>query len=111
MRLTFPCTIPPVIAMARSPTLSKGETFTFRLDPALKAALAASATEQHKQPGELVRELLRAHVAQRERHAFEEEARRQSAIINAAGQDPQSDEAQVMGELNAHLDQALDEWN
>ena len=34
--------------------------------------------------------------------AFEAEARRQSLIINAAAQDPNSDEAAVMRELEAH---------
>jgi hypothetical protein len=35
---------------------------------------------------------------------FEAEARRQSLKINAAAQDPNSDEAAVMRELEAHLD-------
>jgi hypothetical protein len=34
--------------------------------------------------------------------AFEAEARRQGLIINAAAQDPNSDEAAVMRELEAH---------
>jgi hypothetical protein len=34
--------------------------------------------------------------------AFEAEARRQSLIINAAAQHPNSDEAAVMRELEAH---------
>lgn len=96
--------------MAHSRAPSKGETFTFRLDPVLKAAFAASAAEEHKQPGELLRELLRTHVAQRERRTFEEEARRQCAIINEAARDPTSDEAQVMRELDAYLEPLGDEW-
>jgi hypothetical protein len=39
---------------------------------------------------------------QRRDLAFEAEARRQSLLINAAAQDPNSDEAAVMRELEAH---------
>ncbi len=89
---------------------SKGETFTFRLDAALKAALVASAAEVHKQPGEFVRELLQNYLSKRERRVFEEEARRQCTILNEAARDPDGDEAQVMRELDANLKEFGAEW-
>ncbi len=98
---------PRVTLMSASP---KAGSLTFRLEPALKAALAASAAEQRKQPAELMRELIRAHVEQRRRRTFEEEARRQCAIINQAAQDPHSDEAQIMRELVSHLEDIGNEW-
>jgi predicted transcriptional regulator len=96
--------------MPRTSASPKGDTFTFRLDPAMKAALTHSAAAEHKQPAEVVRNLVRDYLAQRERRAFEEEARRQSLVLNAAAQDPTSDEAQVMRELEADLDAFADEW-
>jgi predicted transcriptional regulator len=87
--------------MARTTDLLKDETFTFRLDPALKTSLTRVAAKVHKQPAELVRQLVRNHVAKVERREFEAEARRQSRIIAEAAKDPNSDEAQVMRELDA----------
>lgn len=83
----------------------KTETVTFRLEAALKGEFAEIAEAEHKPVGELLRELVRQHVKQRKRLAFEAEARRQCAIINAAAQDPDSDEAQVMRELDANFDE------
>ena len=98
--------------MARPSSAPKGETFTFRLEPGMKAALTQAANEEHMQPGELMRSLLEAHLAAKKRHAFEEEARRQCLLINARAQDPDSDEASVMRELSGHLDadEYGDEW-
>lgn len=90
--------------MRRSPDALKGETFTFRLEPALKAALTRSAEEDQVQPAELLRELVRAHLADRERRAFEAEARRQSLAIAARAGEPGSDDAQVMREIAGQLD-------
>lgn len=98
--------------MSRTSTNPKGETFTFRLDPELKAALVRSADDEQMQPAELLRALVRDHLAERERRAFEAEARRQSLAIAARARDPNSDEARVMDELAAALeDEALGaEW-
>ena len=96
--------------MGRASDPPKGETFTFRLDPAMKAALMSLATEEHKQPGELMRELVRDHIARAERRAFEEEAHRQCLVIKARSRDPKSDEAQVLRELEADLEAFGDEW-
>ncbi len=83
---------------------SKVDTFTFRLDPALKAALRRSAKEERLQPAELLRELVREHLAGKARRAFEADARRQSLLVAGALADPAGDEAQVMRELEAGLD-------
>ena len=90
--------------MPPSSDAPKGETFTFRLEPALKAALTRSADEARVQPAELLRELLRAHLADRERRAFEAEARRQSLAIAASAGESDGDEAQVMREIESQLD-------
>jgi len=96
--------------MARTTADPKADTFTFRLAPAMKAALAKSAAQEHKQPAELMRELVRDHIARRERQAFNEEARRQCLTINALAKDPDSDEAQVAREMEADLEAFADEW-
>jgi len=82
---------------------------TVRLDPALKADLAELAKQESKAMGELLRELIREHVARKKRQVFEAEAHRQSLEAAAAARDPNSDEAQVMRELEAELELA-DEW-
>ena len=101
---------PGTLAMAQFSASPKGETFTFRLDPGLKAALVASAAEVHKQPGQFVRELLQSYLSKRERRVFEEEARRQCTILTDAARDPDGDEAQVMRELDANLEEFGAEW-
>ena len=88
----------------------KAEIITFRIPPALKAAFAEIATEEAKPVGELLRELIRERVKQKERREFEAEARRQSMIIAKAAEDPNSDEAAVMRELEADLEEFGKEW-
>jgi hypothetical protein len=96
--------------MPPSSTAPKDETFTFRLDRSLKAELARAAAEDHLQPGELLRALVRRHLAHRTRRAFAAEAHRQSLLVARQGAEPRSDEAQVMRELDAYLDSgALDD--
>lgn len=84
---------------------TSAETVTFRIDPALKAALAELAEAESKPVGALLRELVRERVEQQRRRAFEAEARRQSRLIAAAARDPDSDEAAVMRELEASFDE------
>jgi hypothetical protein len=88
----------------------KTETVTFRIDAALKDEFAEIAEEEEKPVGELLRELIRERVKLRQRLAFEAEARRQCGLLNAAAQDPSSDEAAVMRELEADLHDFLVEW-
>jgi hypothetical protein len=54
--------------------------------------------------------MIRELVEQKRRREFEAEARRQCLEINAAAQDPTSDEAAVMRELDAELEELRDEW-
>ncbi|MDB5482464.1 MAG: hypothetical protein JWO83_3517 [Caulobacteraceae bacterium] len=85
----------PKSSASSRPSISRitwAETFTFRLEPALKAALTRSAEEERVHPGELLRELVRAHLAARERRAFEGEARRQSLAIGARAGQPDGDD-------------------
>jgi len=91
--------------MARTSTDHKADIITFRIPPALKAALTEVAEQESKPVGELLRELVRDRVAQKERREFEAEARRQSMIIASAAEDPDSDEAVVMRELDANFDE------
>lgn len=96
--------------MAATTTGTKVEMVTVRLDPALKAELAEVAKRESKAMGELLRELIRERVARRKRQDFEAEAHRQSLQAAAAARDPNSDEARVMHELEADLEEFADEW-
>lgn len=91
---------------------TKDETFTFRLDPALKAALRRAAEDEQMQTADLIRQLVRDHLAAKERRAFEAEACRQSLAIARRTRDPNSDETRVMHEIEAGLDRDdfADEW-
>lgn len=96
--------------MTLTTTEAKVEMVTVRLDPVLKAELVAAAKQESKGLGELLRELIREHVARKKRQDFEAEAHRQSLEAAAAARDPDSDEAQVLRELGADLEEFADEW-
>ena len=96
--------------MPRTTTEPKPDILTFRIPPALKADLAAIADKEAKPVGELLRELIRERIKQERRREFEAEARRECELLKAAAQDPNSDEAAVLRELDAHLDSLADEW-
>jgi hypothetical protein len=96
--------------MARTTMEAKDETVTFRIAPALKAAFAAIAEQERKPLGELLREMIRQRVEDKRRREFEAEARRQCLAANAAARDPNSDEAAVMRELDADLEEFTKEW-
>jgi predicted transcriptional regulator len=83
----------------------KTQTITFRLDAALKDELTAIAETEAKPMGEVVRELVRDHVKQKKRREWEAEVRRQCLEAAEAARDPNSDEAQVMRELDANFDE------
>jgi hypothetical protein len=91
--------------MARTSPEPNADIITFRVPPALKAAFAEIARQEAKPVGELLRELIRERVKQKERREFEAEASRQSMIIAKAAEDPNSDEAAVMRELDANFDE------
>jgi hypothetical protein len=91
--------------MARTSAEPKADIITFRISPGLKIAFAQIARQEGKPVGELLRELVRELVEQKRRGEFEAEARRQSMIIAKAAEDPNSDEAAVMRELDANFDE------
>jgi uncharacterized membrane protein len=93
------------------PTVNeRGETFTFRLDPALKTAFMQTAAAEDKPAGELLRQLLRDYVVRTRRQEFTRQAQRQSLEAAAHAAVPSSDEAAVQRELDADLDQFDDQW-
>src|SRR4051794_19826434 len=87
------------------------EIVTLRLPPELRTEFSAIAEKEAKSVEELLRELIRERIKLERRREFEAEARRQCLEANAAAQDPNSDEAAVMRELDANFDEfARDEW-
>jgi hypothetical protein len=96
--------------MPRTTLPNKAGTLTFRIEPALKAALAKIAEQEAKPVGEVLRELVRARVERRRRRAFETEAHRQSLEAAAAARNPNSDEAAMLRWLDANLADLADEW-
>lgn len=96
--------------MPRTSTAPKVETLTFRIEPALKSALARIAREEHRPVGDLLRDLVRARVERRRRRAFEAEARRESLVLAEAARDPNSDEAAMLRWLDAAFDELAGEW-
>ena len=96
--------------MARTSAEPNADIITFRIPPALKTAFAEIARQEAKPLGELLRELIRERVKQKERREFEAEARRQSLEAAALARDPTSDEAAVMRELEADLEEFSKEW-
>jgi predicted DNA-binding protein len=96
--------------MPRTTNELKADILTFRLPPTLKADLAALAEKEAKPVGEVLRELIRERIKQEERREFEAEARRACEVLNAAAQDPNSDEAQIQRELDANFDDLARGW-
>ncbi len=90
--------------MPRTTRHPKESSFNLRIDPILKAAFTAATEAEDKPAAQVVRDFMRAYVRQRERRAFEAEARRQSLLIAGAARDPNSDEAAVMREIDAELE-------
>jgi hypothetical protein len=93
----------PSFIMPRTTQHPKETSFNMRIDPKLKEAFTRATAAEDKPAAQVVRTFMRAYVRQRERRAFEAEARRQSLLIARRAQDPDSDEAQVMREIEADL--------
>ena len=96
--------------MPRTSQTQKDETFNFRVDPALKAAFQAATEAEDRPAAQVLRDFMRAYIERRRRRDFAAEAHRQSLAIAARAADPDSDEAAVMRELDAHLDGLADDW-
>jgi hypothetical protein len=99
--------------MPRLSSQSKAESFNFRVNAALKAAFTAATAAEDRPAAQVLRDFMRVYVARRDRRAFAAAARRQSQAAAAVADDPRSDEAAVMRELEADLDalQSGDEWS
>ena len=91
--------------MARTSPEANAEIVTFRIPPALKAQLCEIAAAEAKPVGELLRELIRQRVKEKERREFEAEARRQSLLLAELAKDPNIDEAAILRELDASFDE------
>ena len=89
--------------MPRTSQHPKETSFTLRIDSSLKAAFTAATEAEDKPAAQVVRDFMRSYVKHRERRTFEREARRQSLEAAKAALDPNSDEAQVMHEIEAEL--------
>lgn len=96
--------------MPRASIDPNADTLSFRIPPALKRDLAALAEKEAKPIGELLRDLIRDRIKQEERRQFEEQVRRDCEVINAAARDPNSDEAQILRELDMNFDEMAKEW-
>ncbi len=98
--------------MSRTTNNLNKETFTFRLDHALKDALTRSAADRDIRPAELVRGLVRDYITVQAHQAFEREARQQSLAIARRAKKTDSDEAQILREISADLDRDdfAEEW-
>ncbi|MFA1623246.1 CopG family ribbon-helix-helix protein [Rhizobium mongolense] len=90
----------------------KGDTFNFRIDPALKAAFTQAAESEDRPAAQLLRDFMRAYVERQKRKAFEGEARRQSLAVAKRARNPESDEAKSLKELDTlfNEEQLRDEW-
>lgn len=96
--------------MSRHSLDPKPAIVTFRIAPGLKAEFSEIAEREDKPVGELLRELVRDHVKQVRRREWEADIRRQCLEAAEAARDPNSDEAQVMRELDASLEDFPNEW-
>jgi hypothetical protein len=96
--------------MPRTSHNPKEESFNFRVDPSLKAAFRAATEAEDKPAAQVLRDFMRAYIERQRRRDFAAEAHRQSLSIAARAADPNSDEAAVMRELDAHLDGLADNW-
>ncbi len=64
---------------------SPAETsFTFRVDPSLKAEFMAITEKENKPGSRVLRDLMVSYIQRRKRKEFEAEARRQSRLIAAS---------------------------
>ncbi len=82
--------------MSRASRHPKVDSFNFRVDPELKAAFTAATAKEDKPAGQVLRDFMRAYVAQRREQSFAAEAHRQSRLLAERAADPTSDEAAVM---------------
>lgn len=89
--------------MANTSRSAADTTFTFRIDPALKAEFMA-ITQAEKQPvAQVLRTFMSSYVARKKRKEYETEARRQSTLVARC-----PEEAKVMDWISDVAD--LEAW-
>ncbi|MGH7577917.1 MAG: ribbon-helix-helix protein, CopG family [Longimicrobiales bacterium] len=86
------------------------ENVNFRLAKQDKRTLTELAAAQDKAVSELIREVIEAYIAQQERAAWEEEARRASRALAREASDPRSAESEHLRMLEANLNEFAKEW-
>lgn len=86
------------------------EPVNFRLGREYKDALRRLAEQRGQSMGQLVREAVEGYVNEQRRAAWEAEARRAAAEIEAAAGDPSSDEAEMLRILDENLEAFAEEW-
>jgi hypothetical protein len=96
--------------MPRASQHSKDNTFNFRIDPVLKADFQAATEAQDKPAAQVLRDFMRLYVARQRQQKFLAEAERQSLAIAARANDPNSDEAAILRELDSALNDLAGEW-
>ena len=86
------------------------ENVNFRLGKQHKRTLSELAAAQDKALSELIREVIEAYLAERERAAWEDEARRASRALAREAGDPRSAESEQLRMLEANLEEFAKEW-
>lgn len=92
------------------PHAERTESVTFRVDPALKAALTGLADRNRTSMGELLRDIASERVQREQRKTFVAAAHQQAAAAAAAARNPSTDEHAVMQELDADLTAFGETW-
>ncbi len=84
---------------------TKMDTFTFRIESDLKAAFVKLVESQNKPAGEILRGFIRELVGSKRQSDFLKQARLQSKIIAASAGSSDSDEAEVLRQLDMEFDE------
>lgn len=83
----------------------KMDTFTFRIESDLKAAFVKLVESQDRPAGEILRGFIRELVGSKRQSDFFKQARVQSKIIKAAADSSNSDEVEVLRQLDMEFDE------
>lgn len=89
--------------MRRTDRRSSGNTFTFRIDPELKAEFIAVTQAEDQPVAQVLRTFMSAYIARKRQKEFESEARRQSSLVSES-----PDESNVMSWISDVAD--LENW-
>lgn len=93
--------------MASATRIQKLDSFNFRLEPELKSAFSAAAEAADRPAAQVLREFMRGYVKAQQDAKWRADARRAALVLGERAKDPTSDEAQILRELDANLDEFL----